>query len=115
MSAKCSFAPPGVQVVSTDSPAILRLKMLEMKFAARSAPTETARQAAHDLIDALRRSIAEKPALSFADLVAKLKTCDEITDDESGAAARLGEKASTAQIETLRRALADWRRLSPTE
>lgn len=90
---------------SSDSPAILRLRMLEMKFAARGPLSETARQSAHELIGALKRSIAEKPSLSFADVVAKLKTSDEIAKDN------IGEKAGELQMNMIMSAIADLRRL----
>lgn len=45
-----------------------------------------ARRGAAALIDSLRRAIAERPCLSFADVVAKLKTCDELGDDRESAA-----------------------------
>jgi hypothetical protein len=61
----------------SDSPAILRLKLLETKFAAAGRLSDDARASAQDLMRALRRAIAEKPSLSFADAVAKLKTLDE--------------------------------------
>ncbi|MGO8739562.1 hypothetical protein [Rhodoblastus sp.] len=61
-------------------PAILRLKLLEAKIVARRPMDEDARRHAASLIDALRRAIAERPCLSFADVVAKLKTCDELSD-----------------------------------
>jgi hypothetical protein len=94
-------------VAASDSPAILRLKMLEMQFAAASALTDTARKTAYDLVGALKRAIAEKPGLTFADVVAKLKTCDEMAKDG------IGEKASDLQVRLLKSAIADLRRLPP--
>jgi hypothetical protein len=93
--------------VACDSPAVLRLKMLEMKFAAAGPLSDSARKTAYDLIGALRRSIAEKPSLTFADVVAKLKTCDETAKDG------IGEKASDLQLSLLKSAIADMRRLPP--
>jgi hypothetical protein len=90
---------------ASDSPAILRLRLLEMKIAAAGPLSETARKASFDLIGALKRSIAEKPSLTFADVVAKLKTCDEMARDD------IGEKADELQIILLKSAIADLRRL----
>jgi hypothetical protein len=101
---------PGASVASCDSPAILRLRLLEMKFAVAGPLSETARKTAFDLIGALKRSIAEKPSLTFADVVAKLKTCDEMAGDG------IGDKASELQMTLLKSAIADLRRLpSPLE
>lgn len=69
------------------SPAILRLKLLEARIATRRPMDDDARRHAAMLIDSLRRAIVERPCLSFADVVAKLKTCDELGDGESGPAA----------------------------
>ncbi len=93
-------------VAHTDSPAVLRLQMLEMKIVARGRLPEAARRSACDLIDQLKRSIAEKPSLSFADAVAKLKTLDEIAED------RIGEKADDRQKDLIRSAIAALRRQS---
>ena len=98
---------PGAWADSSDSPAILRLRLLEMKFAAAGPLSETARKTAFDLIGALKRSIAEKPSLTFADVVAKLKTCDEMAKDA------IGEKASEVRMTLLKSAIADLRRLPP--
>ena len=89
----------------SESPAILRLRMLEMTFAVERPLPEATRRSAYDLIGALKRSIAEKPSLTFADVVAKLKTCDEMAKDG------IGEKASELQIILLKSAIADLRRL----
>jgi len=90
---------------ASDSPAILRLRLLETKIAAAGPLCETARKASFDLIGALKRSIAEKPSLTFADVVAKLKTCDEMAEDG------IGEKAGELQMILLKSAIADLRRL----
>jgi len=100
-------SPPGAWIAASDSPAILRLRLLEMTFAAAGPLSETSRKRAFDLIGALKRSIAEKPSLTFADVVAKLKTCDEMTRDG------IGEKASELQMILLKSAIADLRRLPP--
>ncbi len=107
MIAYRSKTPLGDYVAATDSPAILRLKMLEMKIAVAGPLPESARQTACDLISALKRSIAEKPSLSFADVVAKLKTCDETANDG------IGEKAGDLQKSMIRSAIADLRRARP--
>ncbi len=93
--------------MESDSPAILRLRMLEMKFAAAGFRSDSARKSAYDLVGAFKRAIAEKPSLTFADVVAKLKTCDEMAKDD------IGEKASDLQITLLKSAIADLRRLPP--
>jgi hypothetical protein len=100
-----SFSTPDDLSAVANSPALLRLRLLEMQFAAAGPLPEAERQSACDLIGALKRTIAEKPCLSFADLVAKLKTCDEMARDG------IGEKATEPQIDLVRNALADLRRL----
>ncbi|WP_298423322.1 hypothetical protein [Rhodoblastus sp.] len=69
--------------------------------------TDDARISAHDLIASLRRAIAEKPSLSFADVVAKLKTCDEM------AAENPDERLDNLQKTLLKSALADLVRMQP--
>ena len=96
VTASCEF------LAAAESPAILRLKMLEMEIAARGPLPASARQSAGDLIGALKRAIAEKPALSFADVVAKLKT-NEPSDD-------MGEKIDEARKEMMRSAFAEFHR-----
>ncbi len=90
-----------------DSPAILRLKMLEMKIAAAGPLPDAARASAHDLIGALRSAIAEKPSMSFADVVAKLKTSDDLANDG------IGEKADALRMSMIKSAIADLRRMPP--
>lgn len=92
-------------IASSDGPAILRLKMLEMKIKVAGPLPDDARRSAQDLIGALRRAIAEKPAISFADVVAKLKTCDELAGDT------IGEKADRRQMRMIQSAIAARRRL----
>lgn len=104
MIADYTDSPPEAHVASSDSPAILRLKMLEMKIAAARVATEEQRRSAHELIGALRGAIAARPALSFADLVAKLKTCDEMAVDG------IGERATDAQLRKIKSAIAEYRR-----
>ena len=89
----------------SESPAILRLRMLEMTFAVERPLPEATRRSAYDLIGALKRSIAEKPSLTFADVVAKLKTLDEMADDSIGAPMDELQKAM------IKSAIADLRRL----
>jgi hypothetical protein len=98
----------GDLIAASDSPAILRLKMLEMKIKVAGPLPDAARRSAQDLIGALRRAIAEKPAMSFADVVAKLKTSDELAADG------IGEKADKLQMSMILSAIADLRRLRPT-
>jgi hypothetical protein len=97
-------APSRDYIANIDSPAILRLRMLEMKAALKGPLPEAERRSAFDLLDRLKRSIAEKPSLSFADAVAKLKTLDEIAGD------LIGEKADDRQKDSIRRAIAELRR-----
>jgi hypothetical protein len=91
----------------SDSPAILRLKLLETKFAAAGRLSDDARASAQDLMRALRRAIAEKPSLSFADAVAKLKTFD---DDMK--AQEIGARTDAALLQS---ALADLARFRPSD
>jgi hypothetical protein len=102
-----TFALPDDIAVVANSPAILRLRMLEMQFAAAAPQPESQRQSAYDLIGALKRAIVEKPSLSFADVVAKLKTCDDLARDG------IGDKANDLQKDIMRSALADLRWLQP--
>src|SRR6266568_1460065 len=76
--------PQAEFMAQSESPAILRLRLLEMTFAVEGPLPDAARQSAYDLIGALKRAIAEKPSLTFADVVAKLKTFDEMADDRIG-------------------------------
>ena len=96
-------------IAASDSPAILRLRMLEMKIKVAGPLPDAARRSAQDLIGVLRRAIADKPAISFADVVAKLKTYDELASDG------IGEKADDMQMSFIRSAIADLRRLPPKD
>lgn len=104
----CPHPSDGVSAATCDSPAVLRLKLLETKFAAAGRISDDARQSAHDLIGALKRAIAEKPSLSFADVVAKLRTYDELSND------RVGEAVDDVQKALLKSALADLARFRPS-
>jgi hypothetical protein len=99
-------APDDIAVVA-NSPAILRLRLLEMQFAAAGPLPDAERQSTYDLIGALKRSIAEKPCLSFADVVAKLKTLDDLAQDG------IGDKADESRRDLVRAALAELRGLRP--
>ncbi|MGO9388730.1 hypothetical protein [Rhodoblastus sp.] len=90
---------------ASDGPAILRLKMLEMKIAVAGPLPDETRLSAQNLIGALKRAIADKPSLTFADVVAKLKTCDELARDD------IGEKADALRMSMIKSAIADLRRL----
>ncbi|MCI4678843.1 hypothetical protein K9U39_00980 [Rhodoblastus acidophilus] len=68
---------------------------------------EDVRRSSVALIESLRRAIAERPSLSFADVVAKLKTCDELSDDGPGV------KIGDLQKALLKSALADLTRIQP--
>jgi hypothetical protein len=98
----------GDLIATSDSPAILRLKMLEMKIKVAGPLPDAARRSAQHLIGALKRAIAEKPAMSFADVVAKLKTSDELAADG------IGEKADSLRMSMIGSAIADLRRLPPS-
>jgi len=102
MIATCFPASDDISVVA-NSPAILRLRLLEMQFAVAGPLPESQRKMTYDLIGALKRTIAEKPCLSFADVVAKLKTCDELARDD------IGEMVDGAQKDIVRDALAEAR------
>lgn len=98
--------PPTEDLMAqSESPAILRLRLLEMTFAVEGPLPDAARQSAHVLIGALKRAIAEKPCLTFADLVAKLKTFDEMADD------KIGQPMDELQKAMIKSAIADLRRL----
>ena len=94
-------------IAASDSPAVLRLKMLEMKITVAGPLPDAVRRSAQDLIGALKRAIADTPAMSFADVVAKLKTSDELAGDG------IGEKADGLQMRMIQSAIADLRRLPP--
>jgi hypothetical protein len=102
-----SQAPDLPSAPHSDSPAILRLKLLETKFVAAGRISDDARQSAHDLMRALKRAIAEKPSLSFADVVAKLRTYDDLSQDH------VGEAVDDVQKALLKSALADLARFRP--
>jgi len=93
---------------TSDSPAILRLRLLEARFAAARPASDDARQSAQMLMRALKRAIAEKPSMSFADVVAKLKTCDDLSGDG------IGEGMDEIQKALLKSALADLARFRPS-
>jgi len=106
MIASCLAAPDDISAVA-DSPAILRLRLLEMQFAAAGPLPDAQRQSTYDIIGALKRSIAEKPSLSFADVVAKLKTWDDLSRDN------VGDRPNDLQKDMMRSALDDLRRMPP--
>jgi hypothetical protein len=109
MIAALSRTPDRACTTQSDGPAILRLKLLETKFAAAGRLSDDARASAQDLMRALRRAIAEKPSLSFADAVAKLKTFDDLSQDG------VGERIDETQKALLKSALADLARLRPAD
>ncbi len=76
------------------SPAILRLRLLEARIAARRPMDEDARRHAALLIESLRRAIAERPCLSFAELDAPI--------DELRKALLKGALAGLAHVEPRR-------------
>ncbi|HUO53742.1 MAG TPA: hypothetical protein VMU18_03300 [Rhodoblastus sp.] len=106
LSPNSSLSRPGPEAIG-GSPALLRLKLLEAKIAARRPMADDARASAQALIAALRRAIAERPSLSFADVVAKLKTCDELADDN------FGNEVDDLHKALLKSALADLARIQP--
>lgn len=109
MIAALSPTPDRACTTRSDSPAILRLKLLEAKFAADGPLSADARASAQDLMRALRRAIAEKPSLSFADAVAKMKTFDDLSQDG------IGNRIDETQKALLKSALADLARLRPAD
>jgi len=83
--------------------------MLESPLAAAGVVSGDERLAAHALMEVLKRAVVTRPAISFADVVAKVRTCDAITRD------RIGDGVDADRKELLQRALAEWARLrSPT-
>lgn len=58
-----------------EGPAVLRLRMLELEHALRlGALDEDARRGAQETVARLRAAVLERPALTFADLAARLRT-----------------------------------------
>jgi hypothetical protein len=107
MIASLAPSPERACAIAAESPAILRLKLLETKFSAFDRRGADEDQSARELIAALRRAIADKPSLSFADAVAKMKTYDELARDG------VGDRADTTQKALLQSALADLKRFRP--
>jgi hypothetical protein len=107
MIASLAISPERACAVASESPAILRLKLLEAQFASLDRGRTEGDHAGQDLIAALRRAIADKPSLSFADAVAKMKTYDE------SARGSIGDQADETQKALLQNALADLKRLRP--
>lgn len=64
-----------------ETPAILRLRMLELKFGIRGRElTREARLHAEAAIAALQTAIITRPGLTLADATAKLRTLNELAD-----------------------------------
>lgn len=61
-----------------EGPAVLRLRMLELKFGLRSRHLSAqARRDTEQALRDMRQAVLERPPHSFADLVAKLQTFSE--------------------------------------
>jgi len=74
---------PMISLDDMDSPqteglAVLRLRMLELKFGLRTrAITGEARRDAECAMKEIQRAVLDRPHFSFADLVAKVQTFNE--------------------------------------
>ena len=66
------------------SPALLRLKMIELRNTLEECQEVEVRAEGKLILDALRRKILKQPNFSLADIAAKLKTYDEARDDLDG-------------------------------
>ena len=72
------FASETTQDVWAEGPAVLRLRMLELKFGLRSHRlTAQARRDTEQAMRDMRQAVLDLPPHSFADLVAKLQTFSE--------------------------------------
>ena len=63
------------------SPALLRLKMLELRNTLEECREAEVRAEGQLVLDALRQKILHQPNFSLADVAAKLKTYDEVRED----------------------------------
>ena len=63
------------------SPALLRLKMIELRNTLEECKEVEVRAEGKLILDALRRKIMHQPNFSLADIAAKLKTYDESRAD----------------------------------
>ena len=63
------------------SPALLRLKMIELRNTLEECQEVAVRAEGKLILDALRRKIMHQPNFSLADIAAKLKTYDESRGD----------------------------------
>jgi hypothetical protein len=62
----------------TEGPAVLRLRMLELKHGLRTRTmTGDARRDAECAMEEIQRAVLDRPHFSFADLVAKVQTFNE--------------------------------------
>jgi|GEM_PF-4557103 hypothetical protein len=66
------------------SPALLRLKMIELRNTLEECQEVEVRAEGKLILDALRRKILKQPNFSLADIAAKLKTYDEARGDLDG-------------------------------
>ena len=66
------------------SPALLRLKMLELQNTLEDCREQAVRDERVLVLDALRRKIMLQPDFSLADLAAKLKTYNESAERADG-------------------------------
>ncbi|HEV2573804.1 MAG TPA: hypothetical protein VGU72_18875 [Beijerinckiaceae bacterium] len=76
----------GTNDIWAEGPAVLRLRMLELKFGLRSRRlTAQARQDTEQALRTMRQAVLDRPPHSFADLVAKLQTFSEGKAEKSAA------------------------------
>lgn len=68
----------GMDDPQTEGPAVLRLRMLELKHGLRTrAMSGDARRDAECAMKEIQRAVLDRPHVSFADLVAKVQTFQE--------------------------------------
>jgi len=70
----------GMNSPQTEGPAVLRLRMLELKYGLRTRTmTGDARRDAECAMKEIQRAVLDSPHVSFADLIAKVQTFQEQT------------------------------------
>jgi hypothetical protein len=75
------FDPLNLHAAVCETPAILRLRMLELRFGIRGRElSRDARQQAEAAIAELQTAIILRPGLTLADATAKLRTLSELAD-----------------------------------
>ena len=72
------MSPDKMDDPHSEGPAVLRLRMLELKHDLRSrALSGEARRSAESAMKEIQRAVLDRPPLSFADMVAKVQTFNE--------------------------------------